>query len=107
MFILYRYLGCDPTAYLLNMFWDKEMRKKCSQCGNTYSRPVFKSHVCKTSDDKSDAVSQLDNDESINREELKEDKRVNNIVSRVLTEILDQIESEFNSVEEELEPKGN
>lgn len=121
-YFLFRYLGCDPTAYLLNMYWDKEMRKKCAQCGNTYSRPVFKNHVsvCQAKSATAQGDDKLNEDgeamdesttrptltsqqheeeneiESMNsKQEPKENKRLKNTVSRVLNEMLDQIESEF------------
>jgi hypothetical protein len=44
------YLNCDPISYLLNLYWDKEIRKKCSTCENVYSRPIYRQHVvsCKS-----------------------------------------------------------
>ena len=83
------YLNCDPTAYLINLHWDKELKKKCANCSHVYSRPAYKNHVnsCQSSREK----------ESDPSEENVEEKVVVVQEKEVIEEIVikEKIESEY------------
>ena len=39
------FLGCDPFSFVINMYWDQVLKKKCKNCQKMVARPKFRKHL--------------------------------------------------------------
>ena len=82
------FLGCDPYSYVINLHWDRSLKKKCATCQKMIVRPKFDKHVaeCKLNTSQSNESSSQNADFEVNQgsgdeeegeetEEVEEDVR--------------------------------
>jgi hypothetical protein len=36
---------CDPISYIFNLYWDKMLKKECSNCHLTFNRSKYRNHI--------------------------------------------------------------
>ena len=39
------FLGCDPFSFVINMYWDQVLKKKCKCCQKMIARPKYHKHM--------------------------------------------------------------
>lgn len=50
------YLSSDPFAYIINLYWDQKLPKKCENCQLVLNRPKYRKHILTCSNDSDESM---------------------------------------------------
>lgn len=69
------YLSSDPFAFIINLYWDQKLPKKCEKCGLVLNRVKYRKHIatCSEEVDAMDEASGTENNEEMDTNSVRGD----------------------------------